>query len=483
MNFFSYVYPASSECFLLFASCVVLMAGVFFPQRKSLCYILAQFSLVITLCFVVWMSTRVLGDGNKVFYAFANGYVLDRLAVFLKVLTLLCCLITFIYARSYNRTFKLPDSEFYVLGLLSALGMLVLISGNDFIVLYLGLELLSLPLYAMIAFRRQESRSIEASLKYFLIGAVASGLLLYGMSILFGLTQSLEIPVVAQVIAQSMSQQWHVLLFAMVFILAGIIFKLGLAPFHMWVPDVYDGAPNSVTLFVSAAPKVAAFGLLMRLLIETFPAASHQWQLILIVVAILSMFVGNIAAIVQTSIKRMLAYSSIAHSGYLLLGILCATPRGYAAALFYLASYMIMTLGSFGVMVLLSSTGRELNNIGDLHGLNSKNPWLAFVMLMILFSMAGIPPLVGFIAKVGVLEALIQVHLTWLAVVAIIFSVIGSFYYIRVIKVMYFETPDDIQAAVLPSDSKVLASVNGLAVLVLGILPSSLYSVCHFVFF
>ncbi|MBV53693.1 MAG: NADH-quinone oxidoreductase subunit NuoN [Coxiellaceae bacterium] len=482
MAFFSYVFPASVELFILIASCVILMVGVFFPKRESLCYYLAQSTVVIAMGLTLWMYTQTIGVNGVPLYAYANGFVLDKLAVFLKLLTLLCALFTFIYARAYNKIFHLPDSEFYVLALLSILGMLVLISGNHFIVLYLGLELLSLPLYAMIAFQRTQARSIEASLKYFLIGAVASGFLLYGLSILFGLTQSMEIPVVAHSVATQLSQQWHVLLFAMVFVLAGIAFKLGLAPFHMWVPDVYDGAPNSVTLFVSAAPKVAAFGLLMRLLVEAMPAASAQWQLLLIVIAILSMAVGNIAAIVQTNIKRMLAYSSIAHSGYMLLGILCATSRGYAAALFYLLSYMVMTVGAFGVLTLLSCSGKEICDVDDMHGLNTRNPWLAFVYLLILFSMAGIPPMVGFMAKVGVLEALIQVHLTWLAIVAILFSVIGAFYYIRVIKVMYFETPVEVTPVVLPRDGQAAASINGVAVILLGILPGSLYALCHLVF-
>ncbi len=481
--FLSYVFPASAECFVLVASCVILMVGVFFPKRESLCYYLTQLTIVIAMALTVWVFVKAVGVHGDPMYAFSQGYVLDKLAVFLKLLTLLCCFFTFIYARSYNRVFCLPDVEFYVLSLLSILGMLVIISGNNFIVLYLGVELLSLPLYAMIAFQRHQARCVEASLKYFLIGAIASGLLLYGLSILFGLTQSMEVPVVAQLVSTGLTQQWHVLLFAMVFVLAGIAFKLGLAPFHMWVPDVYEGAPNSVTLFVSGAPKVAAFGLLMRLLVETMPAASHEWQALLIVIALLSMAVGNIAAIVQTSIKRMLAYSSIAHSGYMLLGVLCATPRGYAAALFYLLSYMVMSIGAFGLLVLLSCAGKEVSRIDDLHGLNSRNPWLAFIFLLILFSMAGIPPMVGFMAKVGVLEALIQVHLTWLAVAAILFSVIGAFYYIRVIKVMYFEVPTAIVPVVLPRDARIASSINGLGVLVLGILPGFIYTLCHAVFY
>ncbi|MAR83377.1 MAG: NADH-quinone oxidoreductase subunit NuoN [Legionellales bacterium] len=481
--FLSYVFPASAECFVLVASCVILMAGVFFPKRESLCYYLTQFTVLVAMVLTVWVFAKSVGAQGQPLYAYSQGYILDRLAVALKLLTLLCSFFTFIYARSYNRVFNLPDVEFYVLSLLSILGMLVLISGNNFIVLYLGVELLSLPLYAMIAFQRDSARSVEASLKYFLIGAVASGLLLYGLSILFGLTQSIEVPVVANVVATALSQQWHVVLFAMVFVLAGIAFKLGLAPFHMWVPDVYDGAPNSITLFVSGAPKVAAFGLLMRLLIETMPSASHEWQALLIVIALLSMAIGNIAAIIQTNIKRMLAYSSIAHSGYLLLGVLCATPRGYAAALFYLISYMVMSIGAFGMLVLLSCTGKEIRQVDDLHGLNARNPWLAFVFLLLLFSMAGIPPMVGFMAKVGVLEALIQAHLTWLAIVAILFSVVGAFYYIRVIKVMYFEVPTEVTSVTLPRDGKIISSINGLAVLALGILPGFVYTLCHTVFY
>jgi NADH-quinone oxidoreductase subunit N len=479
----AYVFPVLAELFVIIAGCVILMAGVFFPKRENLSYYLSQLTLLIA-AWLTWHVYSVSAAAGQVpLVAFANGFILDGLAVFLKMLILVSCFFTFMYARAYNKVFRLPDNEFYVLGLFSVLGMMVLVSGYNFITLFLGLELLSLPIYAMVAFQRTQRRGIEASLKYFLIGAVASGLLLYGMSILFALTQSIDVHTVAQMVSQqSLGSQWHVLLFALVFILAGVAFKLGVAPFHMWVPDVFDGAPNSITLFLSAAPKVAAFGLLVRLLVEAMPGASLQWQHLLIVVAILSMAVGNIAAIVQTNIKRMLAYSSIAHGGYMLLGIICATPRGYSAALFYLLSYTVMTLGSFGMLVMLSYTGYEVTNIDDLFGLNTRNPWMAFMMLLVMFSMAGIPPLVGFMAKVGVLEALIHVHLTWLAIVAIIFAIIGAFYYIRVIKVMYFEEPYSVEPIPSSLDAKVAVTINGLAVLLLGIFPGVFYGLCRLVF-
>jgi len=478
----SYLFPVLPELVVLIAGCVILLAGVFFPKKQNLSYYLTQITLVITAVLVWAVYYRCASQVDMPLLAFANGFILDKLSVFLNLLILVCTFFTFMYARAYNTVFKLPENEFYVLGLYSVLGMMVLVSGYDFITLFLGLELLSLPIYAMIAFQRTQRRAVEASLKYFLIGAVASALLLYGMSILFAVTQSIEIGVVSTVIAQSPGSQWVVVLFAMVFIITGVCFKLGVAPFHMWVPDVFDGAPNAVTLFLSVAPKVAAFGLLIRLLIEAMPSASVGWQEVIIVVSILSMAVGNIAAIIQTNIKRMLAYSSIAHGGYLLLGIACATSRGYSASLFYMMSYAVMSLGSFGMIVMLSYTGYEVNNIDDLFGLNARNPWLAFIMLLVMFSMAGIPPLVGFMAKVGVLEALIHVHLTWLAVLAIIFAIIGAYYYIRVIKVMYFEEPYSVEPIPVSFDAKVAVTINGMAVLLLGMFPGIFYTLCSAVF-
>jgi NADH-quinone oxidoreductase subunit N len=363
------------------------------------------------------------------------------------------------------------------------LGMMVLVSSHNFITLYLGLELFSLPIYAMVALQRDTGRCIEAAIKYFIMGSVASGLLLYGLSMLFGATHSLDLATVAHVMTRHGLMTHALLMLGLIFTVTAIVFKLGAAPFHQWVPDVYDGAPTSVALFISAAPKIAAFGLLIRLLVDTMPSLSIQWHQVVIVIAILSMAIGNLTAIVQTSMKRLLAYSSIAHMGYMLLGIACATQRGDSAALFYILSYSIMTLGAFGTMILLSRKGFEADKISDYSGLNTRSPWFAFVMLLVMFSMAGVPPIVGFIAKVGVLEALIQVHLVWLAVVALLFAIIGAFYYLRVVKVMYFESGQNQSDLVCDRSTRFVLSLNGILVLLLGIFPGALFALCHNIIF
>ena len=472
--------PAIPEIFILVMACVTLMAGLFSKKRKHISYYLVQ----ITLVFATWLTWHVYThvDLSKVVYTFHDSFVLDKLAVVLKLFIYLCAFLTFLYSRQYNDDRRIPSNEFYVLGLLSVLGMMVLVSSHSLLTIFLGLELLALPIYAMVALQRGKARCIEAAMKYFVIGALATGMLLYGMSMIFGATQSLDIAQIAKVITATPMTQSLIFIFGLVFLMAGIAFKLGAAPFHMWVPDVYDGAPTSVTLFLSTAPKIAAFGLIIRLLVEAMPGLHVQWQEIWIVIALLSMAIGNIVAIVQSNIKRMLAYSSIAHMGYMILGLVCGTQRGNAAALFYIISYTVMTLGSFGMIILMSRAGFEANEIDDFCGLNNRNPWLAFIMLIVMFSMAGIPPLVGFIAKVGVLEALIQVHLVWLAVVAILFAVIGAYYYIRVVKVMYFEDAKSTERISYSGDMAIALTINGIAVLLLGIFPGALFSLSHLAF-
>lgn len=476
-----FIFPASAELFMLLAICAILLVSVFKQTKSDLIYYLAQLSLVLS-AYLTWHVYIHNLTTHQTSVAYSQGFILDELAVFLKMLIFISAFATFMYSRSYNIKFKLPQSDFYILCLFSILGMMVLVSAYNFLTLYLGLELMSLPLYALIALQKHKRRCVESSIKYFIVGAVASGLLLYGLSILFGLTGTVDLVTVADFSLSSTNHEWIVLLFAMVFIVAGAAFKMGVAPFHMWVPDVYDGAPNSVTLFLSGAPKVAAFGLMLRVLIQAMPTISFQWHEILIVISILSMAIGNIAAIIQTNIKRMLAFSSIAHGGYMLLGLICATSRGYSAALFYMITYMLMSIGSFGILVMLSNTGFEVNSIDDVAGLNTRNPWMAFMMLIVMFSLAGIPPLVGFIAKLGVLEALIQVHMTWLAVIAILFAVIGSYYYIRVIKVMYFEEPYATEPLTCSIDSQVAMTINGIMILLLGIFPGELYALSRLVF-
>lgn len=464
------------EIILLVAACAALMADVFAPKQSEAAYFICQFALIAATAASVYFTP------DEVVYQFSGSFILDKLAVSLKIFTYFAVFLSFLYSRRYVRQQKIPQGEYYVLGLLSTLGILVLVSSANFITLYLGLELLSLPIYAMVALERDNPRCLEAAMKYFVMGSLASGLLLYGLSLLFGMTASLDMHTVAQVIEQHSGSEWHLLTLALVFILAGVAFKFGAAPFHLWVPDVYEGAPSSVTLFISAAPKLAAFGMTIRLLVDALPSLHIQWQEVLIVMAIISMAIGNIVAIAQTNIKRMLAYSSIAHIGYMLLGLACGSSNGYAAAMFYIVSYTLMTLGGFGMIVLMSKEGYEPEAISDFAGLNSRNPWLAFMWLLIMFSMAGIPPLVGFIAKVGLLEALIQVHLTWLAVVAILFAIIGAYYYLRIVKVMYFEEPQDITPVSYTREERAAMSVNGLAVLVLGVLPGTLFVLCHSLF-
>ena len=315
---------------------------------------------------------------------------------------------------------------------------------------------------------------------------MASGFLLYGLSMIFGATQSLDVSHIAETISHLPPGHHLMLTLGLVFILASLAFKLGAAPFHQWVPDVYEGAPTSVTLFIGVAPKLAAFGLVIRLLVYMLPSLASEWQQVVIVMAILSMAIGNFTAIVQKNIKRMLAYSSVAHIGYMLLALACATAEGYASALFYMISYCVMTLGAFGIVILLAHSGSEAEDISDFAGLGTRHPWFAFVMLLLMFSMAGVPPIVGFIAKVGILEALISVHLTWLAIVALFFAIIGAYYYLNVVKVMYFDTAPEqgsLQTNITVKPyAKIVLSINGIAVVLMGMFPRVLFSICHFIF-
>ena len=467
--------PAIPEIVVLIMACITLLTGVF-TRIRILSYLLAQLTLII----VAILTYQQFGGPTEI--TFSGSFILDKVAIILKLSIYVATFLTFAYSRHYVKEKGMPETEYYVLGLFSVLGMMVLVSAYSFLTLFLGLELFSLPVYAMVALRRDSSICSEAAIKYFVIGAMATGILLYGLSMLYGATESIDIPTVAQAIANSSSPHRMILVFGLVFVMVGLAFKFGAVPFHMWVPDVYEGAPASVTLFIGTAPKLAALALAYRLLVDAMPDLSMQWQQILIVVAILSMGLGNLAAIAQTNIRRMLAYSSIAHMGFMLLGILTITTRGYAASMFYMITYVLMTLGAFGLITMLSRQGIEIENIDDFKGLNSRNPWLAFIMLLLMFSMAGVPPLVGFMAKIGVIEALINVNLVWLAVVAILFAVIGVYYYIRMVKVMYFEEPETTTPIATTVDMQVAISVNGILVLVLGIFPGTLFSLCHSVF-
>lgn len=469
-NFF----VALPEIFILCMTLLVILVELFLSEKfKSIGYYLTQLALVgsVLLTIKAFSFNTMIG--------FHNSYIIDQAGCLLKIFIYAMSAFVLLYSRSYIKDHHLPQTEFFALTLIVALGMSVLVSAYSLITVYLGLELLSLPLYAMIAFKRNSAVCAEAAMKYFIMGAVASGMLLYGLSMLFGATHSLQIAQIAQQIETTQMTDNLILMFGLVFVIAGVMFKLGAVPFHMWAPDVYQGAPNAVTLFIASAVKIAGYGLALRLLIDIFNVLHASFQPVLIVIAILSMALGNIVAITQTNIKRMLAYSSIAHMGYMLLGFVAGTDIGYGAAMFYMIMYALMSLGAFGLLVLLSRAGYEVENIDDIRGLNVRNPWYAFLMLLVMFSMGGIPPSAGFFAKIGVLESLIGVHLVWLAALALVFAIIGAYYYIRVVKVMYFDTPEDTSKIIVPGFARNLAiSVNCLAVLALGILPSGLFDLC-----
>lgn len=469
--------PALPEIFVLIMACAILLTDLFIPKRaKVFTYLLAQITLVGAAVFTLQQY------GTSPVVTFSGMFILNNLAIVLKLFIYLCAFFSFLYARSYLPKTNIPYGEYFVLGLFSVLGMMVIVSAHSFIVLFLGLELFSLPIYAMVALRRNEGICVEAAIKYFVTGAIATGVLLYGLSMLYGATKSMEIAKVSEVIMQTSLSDELILVFGLVFVVVGMVFKLGAVPFHMWVPDVYEGAPTPVVMFLGTTAKIAAIGLLFRLLVDGLQPLSVQWQDLLIIVAILSMALGNLAAIVQSNIKRMLAYSSIAHMGYMTLGLVTATPQGYGAALFYMVIYAMMTLGAFGVVAVMNYSGYEASKISDLKGLNSRNPWLALMMLLVMFSMAGIPPIVGFMAKLSILEALIGVQMVWLAAIALFFAVIGAYYYIHVVKVMYFDEPEDKVPLKYARDVQVAISVSGIGLLVLGIMPGPLFTLCQSVF-
>jgi len=354
---------------------------------------------------------------------------------------------------------------------------MVMISANSFLLLYLGLELQSLSLYAMVALHRQSSTAVEASMKYFVLGALASGLLLYGLSMIYGATGTLDINQAASAVFDGRANKL-ILVFGLVFVVSAIAFKLGAVPYHMWIPDVYEGAPTAVTLFIGTAPKLAAFAFTIRLLVGSLSALAFDWQGMLIILALLSMIVGNVIAIAQTNIKRMLAYSTIANMGFMLMGFLAANVNGYSAAMFYVVTYVLTTLAGFGMVMLLSREGFEADRLDDFKGLNQRSPWYAFMMLLVMFSLAGVPPTVGFYAKLSVIEAAIDVGLVWLAVVAVMASLVGAFYYVRIVKLMYFDDALDKAPLDARRDTRVLLSVNGLALLLFGVLPQPLMGLC-----
>lgn len=468
---------ALPEMFILAMACVALLAHLYLGRRfVNLAYYLVQLTLLV----VAMITIARFSEPSAV--SFSGLFISDTLASLLKLFIYLTVFCAFLYSKLYVQDRNIPRGEYYILGLFATLGMMVMVSAHSLLTLYLGLELLSLPLYAMVALCRDSVLATEASMKYFVMGAIASSMLLYGMSMLYGATASLDITEIAQVIMAMPANKTIILTFGLIFIVAGLAFKLAAAPFHMWAPDVYTGAPSAVTIFLATAPKVAAFGMVIRLLVFAMPGLLLQWQQLLIVLAIFSMGVGNLFAIAQSNLKRMLAYSAIAHIGFMLLGLIAGNNAGYTASLFYILIYSITSLGGFGLIVLLSKAGFEAENIVDLQGLNKRHPWLAFLMLVIMLSMAGVPPTVGFFAKFFVIKALVDVHMIWLAVLAMTIAILGAFYYIRVIKTMYFEDPIDNSAITIPRNLQIAFSINSLALLALGAFPIVILHLCQLAF-
>ena len=468
--------PALPEIFLLSATCLILVIDLFLTERtRLLTYGLSLATLIATVALALYAA----GPEREIL--FHGSFVRDPMSDVLKTGLLLITLFAFVYAKDYLIELDILRGEYYVLGLFGVLGMLIMISANSFLTVYLGLELLALCLYALVAFHRESSAGAEAAMKYFVLGALASGMLLYGISMVYGATGQLTFPEVASVIASGDADQ-TVLVFGLVFIVVGVSFKFGAVPFHMWVPDVYQGAPTPVTLFLGSAPKIAAFALTIRLLVDGMGSLVEQWQNMLIILAVLSMALGNVVAIAQSNVKRMLAYSTISHVGFIFLGLLAGTDKGYSAAMFYAITYALTAAGAFGVITMLSRKGFDAENLHDLKGLNDRSPWLAFMMLLIMFSMAGVPPTVGFFAKLFVLDAVVSVDMVWLAVVAVFFSIIGAFYYIRAVKMMYFDKAIDEAPLAASMDTQVMMSINGLAMLGFGLFPAALLGACRAAF-
>ena len=465
--------PASAEIFLLCMACVVLLVDVWLPDRyRRLTYQLSQASLAgaVLLVLVTFPEARIT--------TFDGTFVADQLASVLKAFLLVVSGFGFFYSRVHLEPRGQMRGEYFVLGLFAVLGMMVLVSAGNFLTLYLGLELLSLSLYAMVALDRDSRLGCEAAMKYFVLGALASGMLLYGISMIYGSTGSLDLATISASIATAGPMRLTMVL-GLVFVVVGVAFKLGAVPFHMWVPDVYEGAPTPATLFIATAPKIAAFGMLMRALVDGLGGLVADWSQMLVVLAVLSMAAGNVIAIAQTNIKRMLAYSTIAHMGFVFVGMASGTSAGYAASMFYVLTYALMALGGFAMVIWLGRAGMEADRLEDFKGVNERNPWFAFMMLILMLSMAGVPPFVGFWAKWSVLREAVAADMTWLAVAAVLFSVVGLFYYLRIVRLMYFESPTDATPVASLVAMRVVVSTNALAILALGIYPGALLRLCE----
>ena len=483
------LYAILPELVLLLATCFLLVASVYVRERVPATPGVEQdifhtprgvgFVYFFSLILLIYLIFAFVGRMGDVSIIAMNGlFQSDPLSNLLKACSCGAVAVSLIYSKQYLNDRKLFRPDFIVMVLLALLGQMVLISGANLLTLYLGLELMALPMYALVAMRHTSEKSVEAGIKYFILGALASGFLLYGMSMLYGVTGSLDLIEIFKTVADPRVNHL-VMAFGLVFIVAGLAFKLGVAPFHMWVPDVYQGAPTAVTLMIAGAPKLAAFALLFRLLVNTLLPLMGDWQPMLVLLAVLSLVVGNVTAIAQTNVKRMLAYSAIAQMGFVMLGMLSVfDDHAFSASVFYVVTYVLTTLGTFGLLMALSRKGYDCETLEGLKGLNKTHPWFAFIGLVMMFSLAGIPPTVGFAAKLGVLEALVDAEHTLLAVIAVLASLVGAFYYLRVVKVMYFDEPAHETSVTGSGFAKGLLSLNAILVVVLGIVPAGLMSIC-----
>ncbi len=464
---------AIPEITLFALACLVLIIEAFNKDPEhALTYWVTQASLAVTLVLIFIYCPA--GDS---FIAFNGAFISDAMSATLKAFMCGISIIVFLYSYEYLKENQTLKGEYFVLGLFAVLGMMIMASAASLLSVYLGLELLSLSLYAMVAMQRDSETASEAAMKYFILGALASGMLLYGISMIYGLTGHLQLSEIATAVTDESIERSY-LVFATIFLIIGMAFKLGAAPFHMWVPDVYQGAPTSVTLFISTAPKLAAFAMAIRILVDGLLPLVDDWQSILMVLAVLSMAVGNIIAIAQTNIKRMLAYSTIAHVGYLFLGLIAGTAAGFSGSMFYIISYALMSLGGFGMIILLGRNGFEAEMLDDYKGLAERSPWFAFIMLCLMFSMAGVPPFLGFWSKWFVLKELVDAGFVTLAAIAVVFSIIGAYFYLRIVKLMYFDKAESMTAIKASQQMRAVLTINGLLILILGLMPDSLMTLC-----
>jgi len=465
---------ALPEMFVLGMAMFILLIDLFLkPSNRIAIFLLSQ----ITLLGAAFIT--VATHNPSVTYAFSGMFVDDAFADVIKLMIYLGSSLLLAYTRQYITLRGMFRGEFYALTLFSIAGMMIMVSGQHFLTLYMGLELLSLCLYALVALDRDNPKATEAAMKYFVLGALASGMLLYGMSMMYGATGSLNLSEVSSALLNG-SQDRPVLVLGLVFIVAGLAFKLGAVPFQMWVPDVYEGSPTATTLLIGSVTKLAAFAFVIRLLTQGLFVLAVDWQGMLVIMAVMSIIVGNITAIAQTNLKRMFAYSTISHVGFLMYGLMSVSLNGYASAMLYIVAYMLMTLAGFGMILLLSRKGFEADKLDDLKGLNQRSPWFAFMMLITMFSMAGVPPTIGFYAKFAVLQAALQAGLLWLVVFAVLMAVIGAFYYLRIVKLMYFDEPKDRKAIDAPIEMKLMLSLNAFGLLLLGLFPQRLMDICAY---